>query len=180
MVRDEFYEKLKTREVKDHKVIGIIPWRETCYGCKDVAHGGLHVRAYVTEGDVIVGIAHTSENQNGFPHVTHGGIVSTYFDEVLWHQTKLKDANINAMTIEMTVRYWHPTPPDVEVKIVAFPPEIDGRHYVVRGALILPDGTISATAKVHYLTIRQDTRIAEDEEKRILHDWEPERKSIRF
>lgn len=177
---DKFYEELKGREVKDHKIIGCIPWRETCYGCRDHDHGGLNVRAYITEGDMVVGIAHTNEEQNGFPNVTHGGIISTYFDEVLWHQTKLKDEHVNAMTIEMTVRYWKPTPPDIEVKIIAFPPEIEGRHYYVNGALILPDGTIASTAKVHYLTIRQDSKIAEDEEKRCLHVWTPELTSIRF
>lgn len=82
---DKFYEELKGREVKEHKIIGCIPWRETCYGCRDHDHGGLNVRAYITEGDMVVGIAHTNEEQNGFPNVTH---------EIFLHGDWLKKSNL--------------------------------------------------------------------------------------
>ena len=52
---------------------------------------------------------------------------------------------------------------------MAFPAEEEGRHYYVEGAILLSDGTIAATAKVHYLCIRNDNKIAEEEHVRLLH-----------
>ena len=180
MIRDEFYESLKERTPKEHRIVKRIPWRETCFGCRSKANGGLFVRTYILEDGIIAGIAETDTQHDGYPHVTHGGVLSTYFDEVLWQQTKREDPKVNTMTIEMSVRYWHPVPENVEVKIIAYPAEIDGRHYRVHGGIILSDGTVAATASVHYLTIPRDGMISKNEYARIMHDWTDDRESIYF
>ena len=43
--------------------------------------------------------------------MTHGGILSTYFDEVLWHATRVQNPGTVAMTVEMTVHYMKPVHP---------------------------------------------------------------------
>ncbi|MGI5990148.1 MAG: PaaI family thioesterase [Lachnospiraceae bacterium] len=180
MVHDELYEKFCARTVKDHKVLCSRPWRETCYGCRDRSDGGLHVRVYFTDDGYAAGIARTDASENGFPNVTHGGILATYFDEVCWHQTKREEENVNAMTVELNVHYWKPVPENTEVVIVACPCRKERRHYFVDGAIILPDQSVAATATVHYIMIHDDSATAQREHKRILHAWEPERQTIRF
>lgn len=169
MRTSKVYDKFAARTPGIHKVTESIPWRETCFGCRDEAHGGLHIRAYYTEDDYVCGIARTDANHDGFPEVTHGGVLATYFDEVCWHQTKRVDRSIDAMTLEESVHFWHPVKQGEDIKIVAFPAEEEGRHYYVEGAILLSDGTIAATAKVHYLCIRNDNKIAEEEHVRLLH-----------
>ena len=105
------YSKIEQIEVKAHKIAKCIPWSENCFGCNEALPGGLGVRAYVTEDDYVVGLCTTRPEHTGFPGVTHGGILSTYFDEVLWHATRVQNPGTVAMTVEMTVHYMKPVHP---------------------------------------------------------------------
>jgi acyl-coenzyme A thioesterase PaaI-like protein len=180
MIQDPVYDKFCHRTVKEHEVLCTIPWRDTCYGCRPKSSRGLHVRTYRTKDGYVVGTAHTDEEQNGFPKVTHGGILSTYFDEVCWFQTKRDDPSRNAMTVEMTVHYWHPVMENTDVLIVADGPRFEGRHCYVDGMIVLPDQTVAATATVHYLVLKEGSEVSRREYKRILHNWQPSVTSLRF
>ena len=127
-----------------------------------------------------MGAAWPNENHNGFPNVVHGGVLATYFDEVLWLQTKREDESVNAVTLEMSIHYWSYCAEKSELRIVACPAEIDGRHYYVNGAIILPDDTVCTTARVHYLRIRDSSDVAKREVVRVMHSWESDRETIRF
>lgn len=174
MISDPVYEKFRSRTIRDHKIASNIPWRDSCWGCRT-----LKVRAYYTEDGYAVGTAFTGSSLNGFPNVTHGGVLVSYFDEVCWYQTKKKDASINAMTIEINVHYWHPVAENTNVLIVAEPARIEGRHWYV-DAMILDGETICCTASVHYLALKEGTALADREYRRIMHEWKPELTSIRF
>jgi acyl-coenzyme A thioesterase PaaI-like protein len=159
----------ETKEVKEHHIKEQIPWSETCFGCNGGANQGIGMRSYITEDGYVVGVCHTKSGHQGYPDTVHGGLVATYFDEVLWHATRLADPDLIAMTVEMNTRYFKPVPVDTDVRIVGEPAVIDGRHIHVDGYLLLPDNTVAATASIHYITVRKEHTLNQTEPARIKH-----------
>ncbi len=180
MKTNETYDKMAAIPHEMHKVDRSIPWSTTCYGCRPKEQGGMFIRAYYTTDDYVVATATTEEVKNGFPGVQHGGVVATYLDEVLWRQTKREDARVDAMTVETQLNYWKPLPENTEIRIVALPAEVDGRHYYVEGAIYLPDGSIAATAKIHYICLKLNDEISMEEQKREMRPVETELEEIYF
>ena len=169
MITNEIYEYFAARTPCMHKVCESIPWRRTCYGCRSKEVGGLHVRAYFTTDGYCVGLAKTDENLSGFPEVTHGGVIAAYFDEVLWNQTKRDNFHVDAMTVHEEVDFFRPVPEGTDVTVVAMPAVIEGRHFHVSGALLLPDGEIAATGRAHYIRLKTNSGISAEEKKRIIY-----------
>lgn len=174
------YPQMDSVEVRPHRVVRRIPWRETCFGCNGSLPGGLGVRAYVTEDGYVVGLCTTRPEHTGFPGVTHGGILSTYFDEVLWHATRVKDPNTVAMTVEMAVHYIRPVHPGQALRIVGLPAQIDGRHGYVDGYILLPDDSVACTGRCHYVIVRKESSLNEAESCRVMHEQTEEIRSIVF
>lgn len=180
MRTNETYDKLTAIPHGMHKVDRSIRWSTTCYGCRPKDEGGMFIRAYYTTDDYCVGIARTDAVKNGFPGVQHGGVVGTYLDEVLWRQTRREDPRVDAMTVETQINYWAPVPEDTDLKIVALPAEVDGRHYYVEGGIFLPDGKIAATAKIHYICLKIDSELSEEEQNRDTKPVETELEEVYF
>lgn len=164
------YPKIEWVEVRRHKVVQRIPWSETCFGCNEALPGGLGVRAYVTEDGYVVGLCTTKPEHTGFPGVTHGGVLSTYFDEVLWHETRVLDPGTVAMTVEMAVHYMKPVHPGQELRVVGMPAKIEGRHVYVDGYMLLPDDSVACTARCHYVIVRAENGLNEEEHSRVMHE----------
>lgn len=167
--------------MKEHKVIYQFPSSDTCFGCNDGPAEGTGVRAFLTEDGYVVCKLRTKECHQGFPEVTHGGIISTYFDEVLWFATLVEDPNVSAMTVEMNIKYRKPIPTGTEIRIIANPAVIEGRHYYVDGYILLPDGEIAVTAKTHYIALKRDNEHAQNEhirDRSVIKDFDLE--SIEF
>jgi len=130
---------------------------------------------------LIVGTAQTDEHQTGFPGIVQGGLLSAYFDEVCWHQAASEgDKNAFSMTLEMNIHYWAKVTTGSKLMVIALPPEIEGRHYHVSGAILLPDLTIATTATMHYLMLKQSDTTYKREGARLKHTWEAERDSFYF
>ncbi|MGN0159541.1 MAG: PaaI family thioesterase [Brotaphodocola sp.] len=180
--KDQEKEYKKEYEIREHRIKESIPWSETCFGCNGGTNEGIGMRAYISEDDYVVGICDTKELHQGFPGVIHGGIVGTYLDEILWHATRLKNPDLIAMTVEMTVRYKKPVRPGMRLRVVAEPAKFDGRHIYVNGYILLPDDTIAATAETHYIEVRQDAPLNQEERTRQKHPsaWNAEIVSVRF
>ena len=174
------YPKIEQIEVKAHKIAKCIPWSENCFGCNEALPGGLGVRAYVTEDDYVVGLCTTRPEHTGFPGVTHGGILSTYFDEVLWHATRVQNPGTVAMTVEMTVHYMKPVHPGENLRIVGMPAKSQGRHVYVDGYMLLPDDSVACTARCHYVVVREENSLNEEENSRIRHEQGKKVKSLIF
>ena len=110
----------------------------------------------------------------------HGGILSTYMDEVLWHTTKAQDENCSAMTVELNMKYYCPVAADQEVRIVAMPARFEGKHIYAEGYLLLPDDSIAVRATAHYIAIRKSHFLSEPENDRVLYEQEDTPETIRF
>lgn len=175
------YQK-KEFDIKEHCIIKSIPWSETCFGCNDGPNEGIGMRAYISEDGYVVGLCETKESHQGFPGVIHGGLVGTYFDEVFWHATRLHQPDLVAMTVEMTTQYQKPVRPGMKLRIVAEPARFEGRHIYVTGYLLLPDDEVAAAAEIHYVTVRSDNPLLEEEAVRIKYETEIKQnlRKIRF
>lgn len=155
--------------MKEHNIVSQFPSSTTCFGCNDGPAEGTGVRAFLTEDGYVVSKLTTKECHQGFPNVTHGGIISTYFDEVLWFATLVEDPSVSAMTVEMNIKYRKPVPTGTEIRIIAEPAVIEGRHYYVDGYILLPDNEVAVTAKTHYIALKKNDIHAKKEHCRERH-----------
>ena len=142
--------------MKSHKIVKACQKTLTCFGCRNDTTEGIGTRAYLTEDGYVVGIITTKECHQGFPGIIHGGIISTYFDEVLWHLHELVGPRIVIMTLNEAVNFRIPVPVGVEIRVVGEIEKTEGRKITAAGKLILPDGSVAADCKILYLEIRKD------------------------
>lgn len=117
-----------------------------CFGCGAAHPNGLHVRCFVTEEGVVSPVL-ISRVYVGPPGIAHGGIVATYFDEILAGAVVRATGRI-AVTGELTVRYVKPVP--VESPLVGHGRLVadHGRYVDVEATLeTLTTGELLATAR---------------------------------
>ncbi len=143
-------------EMKEHKIVRAIPLDENCFATHDKPSEGVGLRVYVTEDDHVVGLCKTKKCHQGYENTIHGGIISTYFDEVLWYATVVEDINTVAMTAEMTVRYLKAIPVEENIRIVAKPMRQEGRHMYVDGFILREDGKVAAEATCHFIVVKSE------------------------
>lgn len=115
-----------------------------CFACGKDNPNGLYME-FTDEGEYYVSHWRPQPHHQGWHRILHGGLVSTLLDEVMtW---RLVSRGIKAVTAEMTVRLKAPTPLDQELTIRARVVSQRRNIYVVEGELLLPDGTVTATAE---------------------------------
>ncbi|MHB8879251.1 MAG: PaaI family thioesterase [Myxococcaceae bacterium] len=119
-----------------------------CFACGKDNPCGLHMQ-FSEEGEDWVCRWHPEPHHQGWHQILHGGLVSTLLDEVMtW---RLVSRGIHAVTAEMTVRLKTPTPLDEELTIRARVTGQRRRFYETEAEIMLPDGTVTATATAKYI-----------------------------
>lgn len=124
-----------------------------CFGCGAAHPNGLRVRCFVTEDGVASPVL-ISRAYVGPPGVAHGGIVATYFDEILAGAVVRATGRI-AVTGELTVRYVRPVP--VESPLVGHGRLVTdhGRYVDVEATLeSLATGELLANARGRFFPLR--------------------------
>ncbi len=145
------------RETQEHKVICRPPAGDHCFGCRAGEAQCLAVRVYRMDDGSVVSLVHTDESHQSFKGIVHGGIVCSYLDEVLSYNTwSDEDYDAIAMTVEMNIKYYVPVPVDTDIRIIGDAPVIERRHYYISGRVLLPDDTVAAEAKIHYIKLRNE------------------------
>lgn len=142
--------------MEQHKIIKAIPLDENCFATHEKPGEGVGLRIYVTEDNHVVGLCKTKKCHQGYEDTIHGGIISTYFDEVLWYATVVDDLNTIAMTAEMTVKYLKPVPVEENIRIIAKPMRQEGRHLYVDGFILLENDKIAAEATCHFIIVKAE------------------------
>ena len=94
--------------------------------------------------EVVVARARCSAVYEGPPRLVHGGIVAACFDEIL--AVAQRDAGINGLTVELTVRYHSPITIDTDLVFTAWIETDDGRRATGRAACAAPAFAAEATA----------------------------------
>lgn len=86
-----------------------------CFACGKDNPIGLKLN-FIYDDNKAIAYYTITENYQGYPGMTHGGIVATILDEVM-AKTILK-TNIEAVTGEITIKYRKPVPIGKEIKII--------------------------------------------------------------
>ena len=126
------------------------PSSRSCFVCGRENPVGLKVRwDQHPEAGEIRGTVTVPEHFNGYPGVTHGGIVAALLDET-GGRTILMDGGFEDLmvTAKLEVVYRRPTPTGVPLLAVGRLTRRLETRAEAEAELRLPDGTVSARAKV--------------------------------
>jgi len=119
-----------------------------CFACGKDNPFGLHM-TFHDEGEDYVCRWQPQPHHQGWAKILHGGLVSTLLDEVMtW---RLVSRGKHVVTAEMTVRLKKPTPLDQELTVRARITSQRRRLYETEAELLLPDGTVTATATAKFI-----------------------------
>ena len=147
------------------------PTSRSCFVCGRENPVGLKVKwDQDPEAGEIRGTVTVPGHFNGYPGVTHGGIVGALLDETAGRAILMDGGFDDLMvTAKLEVVYRRPTPTDVPLLVVGRLVRRSGTRARAESELRLPDGTVTARATV--LLARPPAEIVER--------WESERKHWR-
>ena len=167
--------------MKEHKIVKAIPLDESCFATHNGPSEGVGLHMYITEDDYVVGLCKTKESHQGYEGIIHGGLISTYFDEVLWYATTVTDENLVSVTAELSVKYLKAIPVNENIRIIAKPITRDGRHLYVDGYILLENDKVAAEATAHFLIVKDDHDLSDVDVYGDLSTLEEELpESVRF
>ena len=149
--------------MKEHKIVKAIPLDDNCFATHEKECEGVGLKVYVTDDKHVVGLVKTKTCHQGYEGTIHGGIISTYFDEVLWYATIVDDEDTLAVTAELTVKYLKAVPVEEDIWIIAKPMRRDGRHIYVDGYILLSDGRVAAEATAHFIVVKPGHAVGDSE-----------------
>lgn len=144
------------------------PTSRTCFLCGRENDIGLKMTWYnVPEKEQIEGKVTIPEHFNGYPGISHGGIVAAVLDETAGRAIML-DGNFQDLfvTLKLETTYRNLTPTNVELTAIGWVIRRSERKAKVGAKLCLPDGTV--TAECEAIVVRPPEEVSER--------WEPERK----
>ena len=125
---------------------------------------GLFTRFYETEDGEVVALATGRDEHQGYPGRMHGGIITALLDETIGRAVMVDDPDTWGVTADINVRFKKPVPLEEELKIVGRIDKSGGRIFEGSGEIVLPDGSIAATAKGKYIRMRIDSIVEEGED----------------
>lgn len=155
-MNDEVIMNRKKIKLSKHKIKKAISLYEECFATNDGPCEGVGLHIYITEDNYVVGLCKSKKCHQGYGGIVHGGIIGTYFDEVLWYATTVSEEELVAMTVEMNIRYLDSIPVEENLRIIAKPMSVKGRHIYVDGYILKEDDTVAAEATAHFIVVKED------------------------
>ena len=122
------------------------PTSRTCFLCGRDNDNGLKMTWYNNkELNQVEANITIPEHFNGYPGITHGGIVAAILDETSGRAVML-DGNFDDLfiTLRLNVTYRKPTPTGVSLKVIGWIEKKGKRKMEVAAKILLPDETICA------------------------------------
>ena len=119
------------------------PNSQMCFVCGVANIAGLKIRFH-NMGDHVEAEVVFTDNYQGFPGITHGGIVSTVLDETMGRVGLLKpDSTRLFLTAKMEIKYRHSVPLNTPIRLRGYLTKDRGRVILARAEAVLPDGTVA-------------------------------------
>lgn len=109
------------------------------------------------------------EEEQGFPGVVHGGLLTTMLDELIGRTAIASD--MWCMTAKLEIRFRKPVPVGAPLKLKGQITKMNGRLLEGRGEIRLEDGTLAVEASGTYVRIPEDQL---DRYKSALQWWRVE------
>ena len=124
------------------------PSSHHCFVCGLKNKASLKIRFEDNGVDTVRAVHTVCDDHQGFPGVTHGGIVATMLDEVGGRTGVIKDPNRFMMTARIEIDYRQPVPTNTEVILTGKIYNDKGYKAQVRSEIRLPDGSVAAEAEM--------------------------------
>ncbi|MDF1512338.1 MAG: PaaI family thioesterase [Anaerolineae bacterium] len=144
------------------------PTSRMCFVCGRENEKGLHIQFYEDhENNRIVAPINLPEHFQGYPGITHGGIIASILDEISGRSVMMTtDGNPFWVTAKLEIRYRKPTPTNTPLLAVGWVVKQRRRSAEVAGQIRESDGTV--TAEVNAVIVYPP--------KETLKGWEQEQK----
>ena len=127
------------------------PSSKMCFVCGRENSIGLHMHFFAdTDGCVYADYVPREEEQ-GYPGVVHGGLLTTMLDELIGRTAIASD--LWCMTAKLEVRFKKPVPLGIPLKLKGEITKKSGRLLEGRGEIRLVDGSLAVEAHGTYLRI---------------------------
>jgi acyl-coenzyme A thioesterase PaaI-like protein len=134
--------------------------RSTCFGCGPANAGGLRIRSFPRDGEVVMTFRARPEHE-AFPGYLNGGIAGTLFDcHLNWagvHALMQRSGAAAApatVTAEYSVRFRRPIPTAGEITVIARAVDVQDDRVVVEGRMIAGDQEC-ATARGTFVAVKE-------------------------
>jgi len=126
---------------------------EWCFACGPQNPHGLRLTGFRCEGENYVVDFTPERHHQGWQGLTHGGIAATLLDEVMTRI--LYEQGQNAVTAEMTVRYYRPLSTGQSVQARARLGERRGRLIRTEAEIVDRDGHRIASAEGKFMLVKE-------------------------
>jgi acyl-coenzyme A thioesterase PaaI-like protein len=139
-----------------------------CFVCGRENSAGLHIQFYEDhQSQQIVAPLFISECHQGYPSITHGGIVASVLDEISGRAVMMNmDGDPFWVTAKLEIRYRKPTPVETPLLAVGWVVRQRRRSAEVAGEIRLQDGTVTAEVNALVIYPPKDTLAGWDEERK--------------
>lgn len=122
------------------------PNSEMCFICGRSNPAGLYMRFYSDGDDSVVSHYTVPSQYQGYPGIVHGGIQAAMLDEVVGRIGMIGDHHRFMMSVTLDVKYRHPVPVGVPLKVTGRILRLKTRLGRAEGRIELPDGTVACEA----------------------------------
>lgn len=112
---------------------------------------GLKGRFYELENGELAVTFRSHDWHQSYPGRTHGGISAALLDELIGRTMCIEEPGMWGVTIELNVKYRKPVPTDADLKAIARITKNNRRFFEGEGKLVLPDGSVAASAWGKYV-----------------------------
>lgn len=116
--------------------------------CGTENHSGLGLSFYDDANDTVESVFKIRDEFQGYPGISHGGILATILDEVIGRVAMIGDHHRFMMAVNMKVQFRNPVPVDTTVRAQGKLIKLKGRICKAHGQIFLPDGRVGCEAEL--------------------------------
>jgi len=130
------------------------PNSRMCFVCGLKNEFGLKTFFYELENEEIVSTFTPRDHHQSYPGRLHGGAAAGVLDETIGRAIMMRyDADFWGVTLEIATKFRKPIPLDQQLRVVGRIVSEDSRLFEGTGEILLPDGTVAATATGKYIKL---------------------------
>ena len=133
------------------KVISTQKNSKNCLICGMENPFGVKAPFYVLDDDSVASEFCFDKFHQSYPDRTHGGMISTFLDEIMGRALWIKEPETFGVTTTMSVTYRKPVPYGVKLKARGYITFCSRMGFSAKGEIYSLDGTIFAEAQARYL-----------------------------
>ncbi len=130
------------------------PSSKMCFVCGRDNPIGLHMHFFADGDGCVYADYIPQDEQQGYPGVMHGGILTAMLDEIIGRTAIASD--LWCMTAKLELRFRKPVPIGAPLKLKGEITKKSGRVLEGRGEIRLADGSLAVEARGTYLRIPEE------------------------